>query len=88
MLCKQFVISGTVQGVYYRASCLEVALALSLTGWVRNLPNGQVEAFACGNLEQLDQFESWLHKGPITADVTSVIAKLQPTETWSTFTIR
>lgn len=87
-LCKHYVISGVVQGVYYRASCREKALALGVTGWVRNLPNGQVEALGCGEQRQLDHFEQWLRMGPVTADVDDVTSAERPVEPFTTFSVR
>jgi acylphosphatase len=86
--CRHFLISGLVQGVYYRASCRQAALALGVTGWVRNLPNGQVEALGCGTEQQLAEFERWLHKGPITADVKNVTSEIRPISSWADFSVR
>ena len=69
MVCEHYYVSGRVQGVFYRASTYETAQALNLTGWVRNLPDGRVEAVACGNEEQLAKLKAWLEKGPPMAQV-------------------
>jgi len=69
MVCEHYYVSGRVQGVFYRASAYETAQALNLTGWVRNLPDGRVEAVACGNAEQLAKLKAWLEKGPPMAMV-------------------
>lgn len=66
------VIRGRVQGVSYRASARDEALRLQLTGWVRNLPNGDVEAVAEGGVAQLQQFVAWCKSGPEEARVESV----------------
>jgi len=66
------VISGLVQGVSYRASARFEALRLNLTGWVRNLPNGDVEAIAEGEPQRIDQFIAWCRRGPEEARVESV----------------
>ena len=73
MLCRHYKISGRVQGVFYRASTHDIAVKLGLSGWVRNMPDGCVEAVACGSEQQLAQFESWLHQGPPMARVDRVI---------------
>ena len=66
------IVSGRVQGVFYRASCRDEARARDLTGWVRNLPDGRVEVVACGDPEQLEAFRAWLRKGPPAARVDHV----------------
>ncbi|MEX1281526.1 MAG: acylphosphatase [Acidimicrobiia bacterium] len=66
------VVSGRVQGVFFRASARRVAQALGVSGWVRNRPDGTVEAFAQGDPESLDEFVAWLEQGPTDAHVTDV----------------
>ncbi|WP_207261772.1 acylphosphatase [Desulfovibrio sp. Huiquan2017] len=66
------VIQGKVQGVWFRGWTREVARALGVTGWVRNLPDGAVEVLAHGSDEQLDRFEKSLRQGPPLARVTAV----------------
>ena len=68
----RLIISGNVQGVFYRASCQDVAVKYGLKGWVKNLPNGQVEVLAQGNKQQIEQLIEWCKKGPPHADVTDV----------------
>ena len=71
-LCIHCIVSGRVQGVWFRASTCEQARQLGLTGWVRNLPEGQVEVLACGPKENIEQLHRWLHQGPRMANVTEV----------------
>jgi acylphosphatase len=66
------VVAGRVQGVYYRAAAAERAAALELHGWIRNLPDGRVEAVAAGPIEALTEFAAWLWQGPPAARVDSV----------------
>ena len=66
------LISGKVQGVFYRTSCLEVAQKLGLTGWVKNLSTGQVEVLAQGEKEKLEKLIEWCREGPAGAKVSSV----------------
>jgi acylphosphatase len=66
-------ISGKVQGVYYRASAREEAQKLKLTGWVKNMSNGDVEATATGNEESLAKFVEWCREGPPGANVENII---------------
>ncbi|MFZ5467860.1 MAG: acylphosphatase [Myxococcota bacterium] len=71
-------IKGRVQGVWYRESAKEEALRLSLTGWVRNVENGEVEALAEGKREDLEVFIAWCHQGPPAAHVSEVHASFAP----------
>ncbi|HET7062861.1 MAG TPA: acylphosphatase [Rudaea sp.] len=72
MGCARFVVSGRVQGVFFRASTREEALRLGLTGHARNLPDGTVEVVACGDDAALAQLEAWLELGPPLAQVSRV----------------
>ncbi len=65
-------VSGKVQGVWYRASTVEEARRLGLTGWVRNLPDGRVEIVAEGPKERLEELIAWCHEGPPLAVVDRV----------------
>ncbi|MBU0496329.1 MAG: acylphosphatase [Candidatus Thermoplasmatota archaeon] len=67
------VISGRVQGVWYRASTKNQAQMLGLKGWVRNLKNGNVEAVFEGDEEIIDKMISWCHQGPPHASVKKVL---------------
>jgi acylphosphatase len=69
---RQFFISGRVQGVYFRAATQSCARKLGLTGWVRNLPDGRVQALAQGSFTALQEFEKWLWQGPEDAEVEKV----------------
>ena len=66
------LISGRVQGVFYRASTEAKARELGLGGWVRNLPDGRVEAVAEGPRAMLEQLVAWCHQGPPAARVGHV----------------
>ena len=70
--CVQCLVSGRVQGVWYRGSTRERALALGVTGYARNLPDGRVEVLACGESEVVDALIDWLSQGPPHAVVTQV----------------
>jgi len=66
------MISGKVQGVWFRASTQRQANELGVTGWVRNLNDGRVEVLACGSDEQIQQLLGWLQRGPEHAAVAEV----------------
>lgn len=70
------VVSGLVQGVYFRAWTRSRARELGLAGWVRNLPGGQVEVMAQGDEEALAGLLESLHHGPPFARVARVDSRL------------
>jgi acylphosphatase len=72
MTCCHYVVTGRVQGVFYRASTREEAIRLGLLGWVRNREDGSVELVACGEESILSQLEHWLWQGPKFAEVSGV----------------
>lgn len=72
MICKRFLVSGRVQGVFYRDSTRRQAQAREISGWVRNLFDGRVEVLACGEPRQLEIFRKWLEIGPEHAKVTNI----------------
>ena len=65
-------IAGRVQGVYYRASMLQQAQNLGLTGWVMNCPDGSVEAVAEGAKSRLEELIAWCRQGPTGARVARI----------------
>jgi acylphosphatase len=65
-------ISGRVQGVFFRDSTRKEALKRGITGWVRNLPDGRVEAVFEGDKEMVEDMIRWCHRGPEMAKVISV----------------
>jgi acylphosphatase len=71
-ICKLFIVSGKVQGVWYRAATQQKTLSLSITGHAKNLPNGRVEVLACGADDSVAELEQWLWQGPPQAEVQSV----------------
>lgn len=68
-------ISGRVQGVFFRDSAREMALALGVEGWVRNLPDGRVEGIFEGPKEKVEELVAWCWHGPPHASVTEVEAE-------------
>lgn len=68
----RFVVQGTVQGIFFRQFVKEHATNLKLTGFVRNLENGEVEVIAEGEAESLDRLLVFLKKGPEHAQIRGV----------------
>jgi acylphosphatase len=66
------IVSGRVQGVYYRASTETEARRLGVTGWVRNLSNGDVEFEAEGPEDVIDELIKWAYQGPEMAQVNYI----------------
>jgi acylphosphatase len=66
------VIEGRVQGVFFRASTRDEARKLGINGWVRNLPNGDVEALFEGDKSNVTRMLAWCYKGPPYAVVYKV----------------
>lgn len=87
LLCTHFIVTGTVQGVFFRNSTKAKAHALNLTGWVRNREDGSVELVACGEAASLKDLETWLWQGPSGARVTQVMGSPCDWQTHSKFSI-
>lgn len=68
----RFTVSGAVQGVGFRYATQRKAQELGLTGWVRNLPDGNVEGVAQGSADALDALRQWLSVGPRFAKVSGL----------------
>jgi len=71
---RRFTIKGRVQGVWFRESTRRVAAPLGITGYAKNLADGDVEVLACGDVAALDELANWLEDGPRMAQVDKVIA--------------
>ena len=83
------LISGHVQGVWFRASTKQKAEQLGLKGWVRNTHNGCVEAVFQGDKNQVDEMIDWCHQGPPLAVVQKVdLLKKQSLDNFDDFQIR
>lgn len=83
------IVHGRVQGVGFRYAARRVAVSSGLTGWVRNLPTGDVEVFAQGDPEVVEGFASWLRTGPPGAWVEEVdVAPREPSDDLRTFEVR
>jgi acylphosphatase len=71
-ICARFFVSGKVQGVFFRASCVQQAARLGLHGWARNLADGRVEVLARGEPDAMNALARWLVTGPPAARVDNV----------------
>ena len=72
------IISGRVQGVFFRAETQRAAKGFNLTGWVRNMADGRVEAVFEGEDINVDKMIAWCHIGPPAARVEEVLTKEEP----------
>ncbi len=90
MRTVQVLISGRVQGVCFRESTRQQGERLGVTGWVKNLSNGSVEALVqSDDADALEQMLDWMKCGPQYARVDSfVVEDVETDETFSHFTVR
>jgi acylphosphatase len=86
-ICIHCFVSGLVQGVWFRVATNDEAKKLGLTGWVRNVPDGRVEVFACGEKEKVSRLLEWLQHGPPRAKVSDVAANEVAWEAFESFNI-
>lgn len=75
MKTVRLTIKGKVQGVFYRATAKDFADDMGIKGWVRNLPDRNVEIRATGSKELLQRFIDWCKHGPPKARVDEVIVE-------------
>ena len=82
------LVEGRVQGVFFRACTREEALKRTLTGWVKNLYDGRVEAVFEGEEKDVQSMIDWCHRGPSHAVVTGVSVELEEYKgEYSNFTV-
>ena len=79
IIAKDITVIGRVQGVYFRASTVEMAQLLSVSGEVKNLPDGNVWIAAEGESDQMEKFLTWCRQGPPGARVEEL--KIHPVRT-------
>jgi acylphosphatase len=82
------LVSGKVQGVFYRASTVDKALELGLKGFAQNLPDGRVLIEAEGDIEYLQKLVEWCKKGPSRAVVTGVEVKAGDMKNYLDFSVK
>lgn len=88
MVRYRVLVSGRVQGVYFRDTCRQLALQRGVRGWVRNLPDGRVEAVFEGPANDVQHLVDWARRGPRAALVARVSVQAEPPEGLSVFQIR
>jgi acylphosphatase len=88
MVRYRVLISGRVQGVFFRDTCRRLAEEHGVAGWVRNLPDGRVEAVFEGMAEDVRRLIDWAHHGPRLAAVLAVAVEAEQPEGLGTFSIR
>jgi acylphosphatase len=71
------VVSGRVQGVFFRQNTLSKAKELGVFGWVKNLSDGRLEAVFEGEKKKVEEIVSWAEKGPVSAEVSDIKVKWQ-----------
>ena len=86
--CAHVFVSGIVQGVGYRFATLDQANQLGTCGWVRNLPDGRVEAVFEGTQANVEEMIRWCYKGPPGAAVKNVVVEYQEPQDLQEFQIR
>jgi len=86
-VCYIVHVSGTVQGVYFRASSQQQAIDYSLSGYARNLADGDVEVLLCGQQANIDKMLVWLSHGPEQAEVSAIQSKQVPWQEHNFFSI-
>ena len=87
-IARHVRVTGLVQGVFFRAWMAEEARALGVTGWVRNAPDGSVEAHLEGEKWSIQQLVDHLHRGPPSAQVAQVIVEEATAEGADRFEVR
>lgn len=85
---RRFVVSGRVQGVFFREGARSEALRLGLRGYAENLPDGSVEVVAEGDATAVEHLSRWLRQGPPRASVANVEASYESPEGVAGFTVR
>jgi acylphosphatase len=85
---KRVIVSGLVQGVFFRDTCRRMAQEHGVAGWVRNRPDGTVEAIFEGADDRVARLVEWAKHGPSRAIVSHITVDDQAPEGLSGFAIR
>lgn len=86
--CVSITVSGKVQGVWYRASTKIKADDLGVSGYVKNLPNGDVFIVAQANQHEIDELIEWCKKGPQLAKVTNILLQKHNIQDFEGFAVK
>ena len=87
IVTRKIVVSGIVQGVWYRRFAADTARKLGLSGWVRNTRDGRVELVACGNPKKICKLETELWIGSPMSEVNSVESEFSEESTTDIFEV-
>ena len=88
MVRYRVLISGQVQGVFFRDTCRRLAEQSGVAGWARNLPDGRVEAVFEGPAEEVRRLVEWARTGPRHAVVDDVAVQSEPPEGLAAFVVK
>ena len=88
IITRQVRVTGRVQGVFFRQWTKEQALALGVSGWVRNLPDGSVEALVSGEEKAVAELVKRMRSGPPAAKVATLIEEPSDQASGDGFTVR
>ena len=88
MKCVHLIVSGRVQGVFFRDNTRRKAIELGLKGYAKNLQDGNVEVVAEGSEDKLKELIGFINKGPGIAKVTNIDIKHKEPENFKNFEIR
>ena len=88
MKCVHLIVSGRVQGVFFRDNTRRKAIELGLNGYAKNLPDGNVEVVAQGDEGKISELIEFINKGPGIAKVENIKIKHKEPENFKSFEIR
>ncbi len=88
MQTVHLLISGRVQGVFFRETARKVAEKLNITGWIKNTANEKVEAMITGEENDVNDFIKWCKTGPDRASVEEVMVSKQPETFFKEFEVK
>lgn len=84
-LCLSVLVSGRVQGVWFRRFTQQKAEAYGVKGWVRNLTDGRVEALLIGEEKNVRQVEAWMSQGPELSNVAECLSRVVEEQSCTSF---